>query len=137
MKRKHLLIYIYLFLLFYTASACAQKSQKPILVKLPFAFSQINRTPMENTPALFNSRLLLVANYRPSGGSKVDEKNSYLYIDDLRTGEEGKAVSYTTKGKVQAYVQFKQSVPEGFERINLWPVQLFDAIAIPKPLSKK
>lgn len=46
-------------------------------------------------------------------------------------GEDGKAVSYTTKGKVQAYVQFKQSIPEGFKRINLWPAQLFDHIAIP------
>ena len=52
-------------------------------------------------------------------------------------GEEGKAVSYTTKGKVQAYVQFSQSIPEGFERINNWPVQLFDYIAIPKPDQKE
>lgn len=45
---------------------------------------------MENTPVFFNSRLLLVANYRPSGGPKVKdkEKDSYLYIDDLRTGTE-------------------------------------------------
>ena len=45
---------------------------------------------MENTPVLFNSRLLLVANYRPSGGPNVKdkEKDSYLYIDDLRTGTE-------------------------------------------------
>ena len=51
-------------------------------------------------------------------------------------GEDGKAVTYTTKGKVQAYVQFKQPFPEGFERINLWPVQLFDEMAIPKPKNK-
>ena len=43
---------------------------------------------MENTPVIFNSRLLMVANYRPSGGSNEDEKNSYLYIDDLRKGNE-------------------------------------------------
>jgi len=48
-------------------------------------------------------------------------------------GEDGKAVSYTTKGKNQAYVQFTQPTPVGFERINLWPVELFDKIAIPKP----
>jgi hypothetical protein len=47
-------------------------------------------------------------------------------------GEDGKAVSYTTKGKVQAYVQFSQAVPEGFEQINRWPAELFDCIAIPK-----
>lgn len=51
-------------------------------------------------------------------------------------GEDGKAVSFTTKGKVQAYVQFKQPIPEGFERINLWPVQLFDDMAIPAALAK-
>ena len=49
------------------------------------------------------------------------------------TGEDGKAVSYTAKGKVQAYVQFSQTVPDGFERITLWPEKLFDKIAIPKP----
>jgi len=46
-------------------------------------------------------------------------------------GKDGEAVSYTTKGKVQAYVQFSQPIPEGFERINLWPEKLFDCIAIP------
>ena len=52
------------------------------------------------------------------------------------TGEDQKAVSYTTRGKVEAYVQFAQSIPEGFQRINLWPVQLFDDMAIPKPKIK-
>ena len=45
--------------------------------------------------------------------------------DGLGTGE----VRYTTKGKVQAYVQFQQSVPKGFERLGLWPVEVFDRIA--------
>ena len=61
--------------------------QKPVLVKLPFAFSGEGRTPMENTPVLFNSRLLLVANYRP-GGADAKGKDAYLYIDDLQTGTE-------------------------------------------------
>ena len=52
------------------------------------------------------------------------------------TGKDGDATSYTTKGKVQAYVQFHQSVPAGFERINLWPTELFDLMAIPKPATK-
>ena len=52
------------------------------------------------------------------------------------TGKDGEAISYITKGKVQAYVQFKQPVPEGFERINLWPAQLFDGTAIPEPETK-
>ena len=91
MKKTHLIICICLLLLFYTEPAYSQKSQKPVLVKLPFAFSRRDRGElMENTPVLFISRLLLVANYRPSGGPNVtdEEKDSYLYIDDLRTGTE-------------------------------------------------
>lgn len=42
---------------------------------------------MENTPVLFDSRLLLVANYRP-GGAEAKGKDAYLYIDDLQTGKE-------------------------------------------------
>ena len=49
------------------------------------------------------------------------------------TGKDGEATSYTIKGKVKAYVQYRQTVPEGFERINQWPAELFDRIAIPKP----
>ena len=48
-----------------------------------------------------------------------------------------KVVSYTTKGKVQAYVQFKQELPEGFERLGLWPAELFDRIAPPPPQPKQ
>ena len=44
-------------------------------------------------------------------------------------GNDSEAVSYSTKGKVQAYVQFEQTVPEGFERLGLWPAELFDRIA--------
>ncbi len=47
-------------------------------------------------------------------------------------GDESKLISYTTKGKVKAYVQFKQPMPEGFERLGLWPVDLFSQIAPPK-----
>ena len=48
------------------------------------------------------------------------------------TGEESKAVSYTTKGKNQVYVQFTQPTPDGFERVNTWPSELFDYIGIPR-----
>ena len=67
--------------------AIAQNQKRPELTKLPFAFSQLGRTPMENTPVVFNSRLLLVSNYRPCGESAKGE-NAYLYIDDLQTGYE-------------------------------------------------
>lgn len=46
-------------------------------------------------------------------------------------GEAGKAASYTVKGKVQAYLQFKQPAPDGFERLGLWPMELFRQIAPP------
>jgi hypothetical protein len=89
MKKILLNIYPCLFLLFCTGSGYSQEPQNPVLVKLPFAFSQTNRVPMENTPVLFNSKLLMVANFRPSGGAvNVKPSDSYLYIDDLRTGEE-------------------------------------------------
>ncbi|MBU4400874.1 MAG: hypothetical protein KKE86_16285 [Planctomycetes bacterium] len=42
-------------------------------------------------------------------------------------------ISYTTKGKVRAYVQYEQTVPKGFERLGLWPTEVFDWIAPPKP----
>jgi len=78
-----------LFFLVHIGSGFAQEAQKPVMIKLPFAFSQANRVPMENTPVLFNSRLLMVANFRPSGGAvNVKPGDSYLYIDDLVTGEE-------------------------------------------------
>ena len=60
---------------------------RPTLVKLPFAFSDVGRTPMENTPVFFNSRMLLVSNYRP-GGADAKGKDAFLYIDDLQTGKE-------------------------------------------------
>ncbi len=40
-------------------------------------------------------------------------------------------IRYTTRGNVRAYVQFQQSVPPGFERLGLWPTELFEAIAPP------
>ena len=52
-------------------------------------------------------------------------------MDPKREGTTGQ-IAYTTKGKVQAYVQFKQLVPQGFERLSLWPAELYDQIAPPK-----
>lgn len=90
MATKYIQMFIYTGLILLVCTMCsrAQSELKPLLVKLPYAFSRAEREPMENTPVIFNSRLLMVANYRPSGGSDVDEKDSYLYIDDLTSGEE-------------------------------------------------
>jgi hypothetical protein len=89
MVKKNILIYLYLIFLFFALAidSPGQELEKPRLVKLPFAFSDAGRTPMENTPVLFNSRLLLVSNYRP-GGAEAKGKDAYLYIDDLKTGTE-------------------------------------------------
>jgi hypothetical protein len=65
----------------------SQQDKRPVLTKLPFAFSDTGRTPMENTPVIFNSRMLLIANNRP-GGADAKGKDAYLYIDDLQTGKE-------------------------------------------------
>jgi len=80
-------VLICLLLLFCNGSVNAKKPQKPVLVKMPFAFSDVGRTPMENTPVLFKSRLLLVSNNRP-GGADAKGKDAFLYIDDLQTGKE-------------------------------------------------
>ena len=44
----------------------------------------------------------------------------------------GGQFSYTVKGKVTAYVADTQSVPEGFERLGCWPVDVFDDLLPPK-----
>jgi hypothetical protein len=49
------------------------------------------------------------------------------------TRPDGGAISYTTKGKNRAYVQYRQPVPEGFERLRFWPVEAFQSIAPPPP----
>lgn len=78
--------------------------------------------------------IICTQGHRTTGKLHVDLEDCILAGYSVFTpGDDAKAVTYTTKGKVQAYVQFSQPVPEGFERINLWPDQLFDFMAIPKP----
>jgi len=47
-------------------------------------------------------------------------------------GTRGGEVSYTVKGTAKAYVQYQQSVPKGFRRLGLWPVEVFDSIRPPE-----
>ena len=42
--------------------------------------------------------------------------------------EDGGAISYTTKGKVRAYVQYTRTVPKGMELLGTWPVEVFNSI---------
>jgi len=36
--------------------------------------------------------------------------------------------SYSLKGRNRAYVQYRQPVPEGFERLRLWPTDVFNEL---------
>ena len=62
----------------------------------------------------------------------VDLENCILAGYSVFTPGAESLITCTTKGKVQAYVQFKQPVPDGFERLGLWPVDLFSRIAPPQ-----
>jgi len=45
-----------------------------------------------------------------------------------------KDIQYTTKGAVQAYVQFQQDVPKGFYRLGHWPANVFQSIVPSAPV---
>ncbi len=77
--------------------------------------------------------IICTQGHQAAGKLHVDLEDCILAGYSLFTpGQEAKAVSYTTRGKVQAYVQFKQDVPEGFEPLGLWPVELFAQMAPPE-----
>ena len=72
----------------------------------------------------------------PSSGiicAQQDGNHLYVDLEDCTlmgyqvfgTGDGKGKISYTTKGHVRAYVQFQQSVPDGFERLGRWPVDAF------------
>lgn len=42
-------------------------------------------------------------------------------------------VSYTTQGRIAAYVEYEQPMPEGFERLRYWPVEAFGHLRPPSP----
>jgi hypothetical protein len=77
--------------------------------------------------------IICTQGHAPDGRLHVDLENCFLAGYSVFTpGEAAKVVTYTTKGETRAYVQFKQDVPEGFERVGLWPVDLFSQIAPPR-----
>jgi hypothetical protein len=81
--------------------------------------------------------IICTQGHSPTGRLHVDlEDCSLAGYSLLTTGEDAKAVSFTTKGRVQAYVQFKQGLPEGFERVGLWPVEWFARMAPPSRLGE-
>ncbi len=77
--------------------------------------------------------IICTEKHSPTGRLHVDLEDCTLAGYSVFTpGPDGEVVSFTTQGKVQAYVQFKQSVPEGFERLGLWPAELFSQMAPPR-----
>ena len=76
--------------------------------------------------------ILCTQGHAPTGRLHVDLEDCTLAGYSLFTpGPDGEALSYTTQGSVKAYVQFKQAVPDGFERLGRWPVELFSRMAPP------
>jgi hypothetical protein len=77
--------------------------------------------------------IICTQGHSPTGRLHVDLEDCILAGYSVFTpGPDATAVSCTTKGKVQTYVQFKQSVPDGFERLGLWPIELFAQMAPPR-----
>ncbi|NOX55837.1 MAG: hypothetical protein GXP27_15625, partial [Planctomycetes bacterium] len=55
-------------------------------------------------------------------------------------GKQGKSttpIRYTTRGSVNAYVQFQQQVPQGFHRLTHWPTDVFQSILPPRLPSRR
>lgn len=77
--------------------------------------------------------ILCTEGHASTGRLHVDLEDCVLAGYSLFTpGIASEALSYTTQGKVQAYVQFKQSVPSDFERLARWPADLFSQMAPPQ-----
>jgi predicted GH43/DUF377 family glycosyl hydrolase len=77
----------------------------------------------------------------PSGGiihTPLDGRQLHVDLDDCtlmgyKVFGAGKGeIGYTTAGAVRAYVQFRQPTPKGFERLGLWPKEVFQYIAPPE-----
>jgi hypothetical protein len=78
--------------------------------------------------------ILCTQGHKPSGRLHVDLEDCRLAgYSVLTPGEDAQALTYTVKGRTQAYVQFKQEVPAGFERLGGWPADLFASMAPPMP----
>ena len=103
------------------------------------------------TRVAFKKCRMISLNFSPPHGPGTGIINSrvkgeYLHVDfedcammglmvfgtGVERGYDGK-IEYTVKGKVTAYLQFREKVPEGFEAVPLFPVELYAAIRVPEP----
>ena len=77
--------------------------------------------------------IICTQGHGPTGRLHVDLEDCILAgYSVLTPGDDSKVANYSIKGKVQAYVQFKQPMPEGFQRLGLWPTDLFSQMAPPR-----
>lgn len=77
--------------------------------------------------------IICTEKHRPGGRLHVDLEDCTLAGCSVFTpGKDGEAVSCTTRGRVEAYVQFKQPDTAGFARLGTWPAGLFAELAPPR-----
>ncbi len=78
----------------------------------------------------------------PSTGiihTPLDGKQLHVDLEDCtllgyRVFGAGKGdIGYTARGAVRAYVQYRQPVPKGIERLRFWPADVFRSLAPPAP----
>ena len=100
-----------------------------------------------STRVLFKNSRLIVMNFSqphgtPSTGAVYsDLAGKFLHVDfedctvmgfKVLGARDDDMFSYTTKGRNRAYVQYRQQVPEGFERLRFWPVEVFEDLVPPR-----
>jgi len=108
------------------------------------------------TRVKLNRCRLVALNFSQPAGTPTDgiiqsvQNGKYLHVDLEDTTVMGykvfgvtvdkdseKDIGYTTKGSVQAYVQFQQDVPKGFYRLQQWPADVFQSILPPQPAVRR
>ena len=93
------------------------------------------------TRVLFKNSRLIVMNFSQPHGTPAtgavysDLDPKYLHVDfedclvmgyKVLGARNDALFSHTTKGTNRAYVQYRQPVPAGFERLRFWPVEAFN-----------
>lgn len=122
---------------------CTMASPQCALKAGNFGFTTSMRVKLKNC-TLVNLNFSQPVGTPSDGAIQSVEQGKYLAVDLENTTVMGykvfgvrqnketvNEIQYTTQGSVQAYVQFQQDVPEGFHRLQQWPVELFSRIAPP------
>jgi hypothetical protein len=99
------------------------------------------------TRVRFKNCRLIVLNYSQPHGTPAtgviysDLAGKYLHVDledcalmgyRIFGARDNDLFSYTLTGRNRAYVQYRQPVPKGFERLRFWPVEVFDDLLPPR-----